>query len=179
MACCLASGPSLTRDDCLLVEKWRDADPDRRFVVVVNNTYQIAPWADFLVALDQTWWITYGKDVAKVFKGGCYVSRYANKYADLAPFLAQSNSGAFGVEAACHFGATRIALLGYDCKFRGKLTHWHGSHPDPLSDAKSILQWPQAFKRLKAAHKKVEIVNCSRETALDVFKCVPLEDVLC
>jgi len=47
---CLASGPSLTRADVALVRA--QGLP----TIVVNTTYQMAPWADVLYACDAKWW---------------------------------------------------------------------------------------------------------------------------
>src|SRR3954471_17375074 len=46
---CVACGPSLTRED---VEACRGRLP----VLVVNDAYQLAPWADALYAADDHWW---------------------------------------------------------------------------------------------------------------------------
>src|SRR5690348_256930 len=48
---CIASGPSLTADQCEQVRKWRQEETqeqEKRRVIVVNTTYQIALWADAL-----------------------------------------------------------------------------------------------------------------------------------
>ena len=43
----IASGPSLTIEQCSLVSQWRQAAPNRRFVAV-NTSYRRAPFADIL-----------------------------------------------------------------------------------------------------------------------------------
>jgi hypothetical protein len=71
-------------------------------------------------------------------------------------------------------------LLGLDCQYTGGKRHWHGDHPPGLGNAKSLKKWPTGFKRL-ASHCKgqgVEVINASRETALDCFERQPLEAVL-
>lgn len=86
------------------------------------------------------------------------------------------NSGAGAMIAASLMGATRIIMLGYDCKKNDKV-HWHGDHPAPLGNAHSINKWPAQFRKA-AKHIKCEVVNASRDTALDMFERINLEDAL-
>src|SRR3546814_7286157 len=53
---CIASGPSLTAEDC---ESIRTAGLP---AIVTNNTWQLAPWADVLYAGDYQWWKRYGEE---------------------------------------------------------------------------------------------------------------------
>src|SRR5262252_1496021 len=50
---CLASGPSLTRED---VEHVRDR---ASAIIAVNDTYKYAPFATALIASDAGWWIVH------------------------------------------------------------------------------------------------------------------------
>src|SRR5690606_31872717 len=79
-AVCIASGPSLTADDCDLVRRWRSAGEaageaqageaaQERAVVVVNTTFRLAPWADALFAMDENWWKHHHEEVAATFTG--------------------------------------------------------------------------------------------------------------
>ena len=45
----VASGPSLTAEDV-------DYCRERAAVIVVNDNYKLAPWADVLYAADPEWW---------------------------------------------------------------------------------------------------------------------------
>lgn len=69
-------------------------------------------------------------------------------------------------------------MLGYDCQRTGGKVHWHGDHPKGLGNAGSMPKWPQQFAKLKAAMAGVEIINCSRETALTCFTRGDLETCL-
>ena len=95
------------------------------------------------------------------------------------PFKAFGNSGAGAIAMAAKAGATRVILLGYDCQRTGGKAHWHGDHPPMLGNAGSMPKWPDQFKRLAASIEGVEVINCSRETALRAFVRMPLEDALC
>lgn len=68
---------------------------------------------------------------------------------------------------AAHWGAKRIILLGYDCKYAddGK-RHWHGDHPKGLGNAVSMPKWMGQFKEIADHLRGVMIVNASRDTAL-------------
>lgn len=90
-----------------------------------------------------------------------------------------ANSGAGAISAAVHAGAKRVILLGYDCQKTGGKSHWHGDHPKHLGNAGRIDSWHDAFLKLKNDFKDVEIVNATRETALECFNKIDLEVALC
>jgi len=75
-------------------------------------------------------------------------------------------------------GARRIILLGYDMQIKGKQTHWFGDHQD-----KSVSQYQSFRVRFDqmAGHAKelgLDIINCTRDTALTCFRKINLEDCL-
>jgi len=175
--CCIASGPSLTRDDCKAVER------SRIVTIAVNNSWQMARFASYIYAGDKSWWVQNGvwidipakriacDDSAKIFHGtethfprGSY------------------NSGAMAIRyAMTKLKAQRIILLGYDCSVE-KGIHWHGSHAALKNPtAQTCVKWHHQFNRLAEEVKayNVEVINCSRDTALTCFPRRPLEDVLC
>lgn len=181
---CMASGPSLSAQDCERVERWRLAPSDRaRRVIVVNTTYQAARWADILYAMDSAWWRMHGGDVAQTFRGE-RVSAMKSAAIDVqvipkAACQAYGNSGAGAVSLAAHMGATRILLLGYDSKRTGGKVHWHGDHPKGLGNAGAMGRWPAQFANAAAGITGAEIINCSRETVLTCWPRGDLEAELC
>jgi hypothetical protein len=178
----IASGPSLTLED---VTKIRDAAFP---TIVTNTTWEIAPWADVLFAYDLRWWTKYLEKVrAANFRGDLVTcSRLARKY-DLEPlvdvgwFHTFSQSGASAISLAITTRARRVILLGCDCKpSKDGAKHWHGDHPHELSNAASLKLWPPLFKRV-AKHARdngVEVINCTRDTALECFPRISLEEAL-
>ena len=70
------------------------------------------------------------------------------------------------------------ALSGYDCQHTGGKAHWHGNHPKGLGNAGSVDKWPNQFRMLAARLPNIKIINCTRETALNVFPRGTLEEVL-
>ena len=93
-----------------------------------------------------------------------------------------ANSGYQAVNLAYLFGASKILLLGFDCK-RGeqKRSHWHGDHPGPLNKDMPIHTWQKAFPKLAEDLKAegVEVVNATRDTALECFQKIKLEVAIC
>ena len=176
-----ASGPSLTGWD---LDQVRAAPLP---LVVVNNTWQLAPWADLLVAMDTAWWRHYGEAAAAGFGGlrvgftasctkfGAQASVYGHIVSNF------GNSGAAAIAVAVRARAAELLLLGYDAGFDADRMHWHPDHPRPLNNPQaSVHRWPAQFGRV-AEHARragVRIVNCSRRTALECFDRQPLEEAL-
>jgi hypothetical protein len=186
-AICIASGPSLTKEDV-------DYCHGRGRVYVVNDCYKLAPWADVLYACDDTWWIHH-KGVPE-FKGRKYTidknaaAKYGlrlvqstwREYFTLAnDTIAQGrNSGFQAMNLAALHGHKKIILLGYDMKpaANGE-RHWFGEHPPGLIRDSNYLAWRKHWSRaapiIKAAG--IEVVNCTRDSAIDCFPKMKLEDV--
>jgi hypothetical protein len=183
---CLATGPSLTRADVEYVHGKADA------VIAVNDAYRWAPWADVLYACDQKWWrwhkgapdflgLKYTlQPEAAAFHRVQVLRQTGTDGLDLNPtgLRTGKNSGYQAINLAVHLGARRIVLLGYD--MRGDKTsgdHCFGRHPDG-SRPPFALCLPK-FKTLVAplAAAGVEVINCTRVTALMAFPRQPLEAV--
>ncbi len=184
---CIGGGPSLTVSDVELVR-------GHARVIAVNDAYRLAPWADVLYAADAKWWKWHS--VVLDCAGAKYSieSRETVTWPDvqtlrntgwtgleLVPtgLRAGHNSGYQAINLAVHLGAKRILLLGYDMTLgTAGESHWFGEHPDGL-----ISPYPQmraAFDTLvePLTALGVEVLNCSRRTALTAFPCVALEDAL-
>lgn len=184
---CAASGPSLTREDLEACRGLVDA------TVVVNDVYQVAPWADVLYAADERWW--HWHRGAPLFTGRKYsLSQFARRYKgvevlqntgrerlELKPTGLRSgrNSGYQAIGLAVHLGAKRILLLGYDLSLgpQGE-KHYFGDHPAPASSP--FEKWRPIYATLvePLAAAGVEVVNCTRRTRLECFPRSPLETEL-
>ena len=179
-AVCLASGPSLTPDDVERVRIWRQGGG---LVIVANTTFRMAPWADAVFAMDRKWWEHHYTEVCEVFAGRRLTTASLDERFDVERLKVQSyrNSGAGCVSVAVAEGAKSVVLVGYDCAKDDGKTHWHGSHPAGLSDAKTIKVWPLIFDRLAKDMKRngVRVVNASRRTVLKCFEGALLEETLC
>jgi len=126
--------------------------------------------------MDREWWREYKPEVLDTFSGELY-GRYYEDHVDRAPVYHGSNSGAGAILIAAYFGAKNIYLLGYDCQLSAK-KHWHDDHPGKLGNCDSISHWPKYFEDVKRMTPGVNIVNCSRQTALTLWPRIPLEQAL-
>lgn len=166
---CLASGPSLTAEDC---NRIRDAGLP---TVVANTTFRMAPWADILMAMDTAWWRNYMPEVEASFKGELwgYIKYPGVTVARGRLLPIRGNSGSLAIALAIAASAARIILLGYDCKFASDgRRHWHPDHPRSMGNASAIENWPLQFELVARCGKEhgTDIVNCSRDTALECFR---------
>ena len=88
-----------------------------------------------------------------------------------------SHSGYQAIQvAATRFGATTIALLGYDAKsIDGRTNCYPNPHTKPFD------RWLDTYATLAdaARARNISIVNCSRDTAITAFPRYPLAEVLC
>ncbi len=183
-AVCIASGPSLTESDVELVRNWREGS-ENRVVIVTNTTFRIAPWADWLYAMDRKWWEIHMAEVRKTFKGrlisNCSKAKIlkVEHPSDLIRnFDPCGTSGTAALSFAIRLGAVRVVMLGYD---NGKLNgqvHWHADHPKPLGNAGTLPAWNDRFKRLRTRYPKANVLNASRHTLLKMFPRVTLEEAL-
>jgi hypothetical protein len=187
----IASGPSAKKAN---IEALRD----RIHVVVVNDCYKLCPWAEILYSCDANWWKVH--DGAKKFTGlritqdvqaiGRYPglikvdveARGNDLLTDTPGYLgAGANSGFQLLNLVVQFGATGIALIGFDMNVeRGE--HWHGRHPHPLSNPmqSNCTRWLKAFEGAvpKLRSLGVQVVNCSAESALTIFPKMNIEGAL-
>lgn len=133
--------------------------------------------------MDSAWWDYHRADVLKTFQGERFshgfragVQRVRHPYY----VLQGQNSGAGAIALAHKFGARRVILLGYDCCYHGKRRHWHGDHPEGggSGNAGSVERWPGQFAELARLVRGMDIINCSRRTALTVFRRAKLEEAL-
>lgn len=93
-----------------------------------------------------------------------------------------ANGGYQAINLAYLFGAKKIILLGFDMK-RGehRKSHWHGEHPGGLNKEMPIKTWLKNFPKLASDLKAegVEVINSTRDTALECFNKINLEEALC
>lgn len=187
----IASGGSLTEEQCEIVRRWRLVDPTgSRRVIVINTSFLRAPWADVLYACDAPWWEHYQRRVAAGewqpfgqqlwtqderaigIPGMHFVrSAPAQGLGRTPGLIHQGGNGAYqALNLAYQAGAQRVVLLGYD--MRG--TKWHGNHPQPLTNPQPYLfeAWIRNFKRLAEdlADEGVTVINASPGSALPWFQ---------
>lgn len=188
---CVAAGPSAKEADLELVR-------GRAKVIVINESWRLAPWADVLYACDPKWWKLRGpkpeefaglrvtQDLpyaleAKIKRVG--LSHGKNEVLTETPGLLGwgYNSGFHALNMAVQAKAKRVILVGYDMSIaRG--AHWHGRHEVGLSnpDAKAVERFRVTLdaqaERLKLLG--VEVLNTSARSALVGFRKVDLREAL-
>lgn len=198
------AGPSLAAEDLERVQARARQDPHVR-LIVINRIWQWAPWADLLYACDGKWWRSSEAPGPGRFAGlkATQDPRAAEFGAlrvpldleggtrkpgmSLEPWLIRSgaNSGYQALNLSLHLaGAGRRILLGFDMQAAGRATHCHGEHdaaerlknPGPAN----FEEWRSLFASAvpDLARAGVEVVNCSRDTALTCFPRASLEDLL-
>ena len=176
---CLASGPSLTVEDCV---RARDSG---WATVVTNTTYQLCPWADALFAHDSQWWKAHIAGVRRCFAGRLFSPSLHVLYRGVESLAVNMqwrnfhNSGANAISLAMVCGASRIVLLGFDCALTGGRSHHHGDHPGALRNCDTIDKWPAQFAKVAAYadKRRILVFNASRVSALTCFPRVTLEQV--
>lgn len=160
--------------------------------LAINNTWELAPWADVLYAADATWWTVHAQTALK-FAGIKVTAHESVPYRqvmelrntgkegfdpDPSAVRTGGNGGYTGVHIAAHGGAARILLCGFD--MRG--THWHGPHPKPLrsTGAHTFRKWIRRFETLAPELKArgIEVLNCTPGSALKCFPFMDLEEAL-
>lgn len=153
----IATGPSLTDEQVQAVRHLP--------CVAVSNAYLKAPWAVALASADKRWWVHYQPE----FEGPKYSVAVVSG-TEQVKLVSGSNSGLLGMEVAVMLGATSLLLLGFD--MHG--THFFGKHPTPLKNTEPHRF--EQFKRQIAGFRKVPVINCTPNSALD---CFPKMDLQC
>lgn len=183
---CVGGGASLTQADV-------DYCNGRAAVLVVNNGYLRAPWARWLYACDYGWWKYHFADVDRMCTGERWTQdvdaarEFGLQHIECDPHgkglcrtpgkINGGNNGGFqALNIAFHLGATKILLLGYDMVGM----HWHAEHPKEISGPAHTADYalyasafPALGDDLSAAG--VQVVNCSRVTALSCFRRSTIE----
>lgn len=177
---CIASGPSLSQEDVDYVRGKSKA-------YVVNDVYKLAPWADALYACDCDWWDVHKPE----FSGKKYTisEEAANKYGlerveydtkqkwGKEKIATGGNSGFQAMNLAYIHGAKKIVLLGYDMGRTNGKSHFFGDHPQRLQRSPDYSKWVLAFREA-APYIDVDVINCSRESNIDCFPRMRIQDAL-
>lgn len=191
----LASGPSLSEDQCEAVRAWRQAETAQpRRVIAINNTFRRALWADMLYACDVNWWNVYINEAVATFAGEFWTQDVRAQREHRIKYVESSradglgkrpgvihqggNSGYQAINLAYQAGAEKIVLLGLD--MHG--THWHGKHVNGLPNTSDWLFriWIKNFDALASDLRAegVDVVNCSPDSAVRCFRPSPLNEEL-
>jgi hypothetical protein len=163
-------------------------------IIAINTSYQVVPFADFLLFADFNWWDHYSKQLDG-FAGRLVCAsrtpmnpRLLMVRRKVPPGLDQPNdclpiqyttaTGAMGL--AVKLGAKKLVLLGIDGKVAedGKIHH-HKSYPWPMIDG-----WQQRHRddlqKMVAPlrHLGIEVVLATPSAYEDLWPLMPLSNLL-
>lgn len=189
---CIASGPSVTAEQCEHAEAARARGSCR--IIAVNDSWRLAPAADLLYAADHTWWALHFDAVSRLFAGARWTTSEQAAFEHGLRYIPSElgcklfppgkisrggNSGFQAIMVARHLGARRIILLGYDMQRTGDRAHWFGDHPRPLTNG-NPKYWVDRFNDVAPllAAEGIEVINCSAATALRCFPKLHLSEAL-
>lgn len=181
----IGGGPSLTTDQIEAVHGVR--------CVAINNSYQLAPWADALYFSDWEWFdnnpaarnfaglkISIQNERAQVVDASVHLLRNGGADGlsnDPKEIRTGRNSGYQVVNLLVLAGVKKIILLGVDGqKSDAGRTHWHAGHKYPTPDAAFEL-YRKAFSSIEhqIAAMGVRIFNCSAHSAIGFEKVTVAE----
>lgn len=174
---CLASGPSAANaSDFELVRRWSSGHSERR-VIAINLTFlEGARWADVFYCGDYSFW--HEPAARGSYEKAWTTSERAHLEFGVtwAPGLYGPSSGHQALDLARHFGAKKILLLGFDCRADGERQHWHAPYQNAAGEQAYpnwIIHFGLMAKRFQ--EQGVDVVNCTRTTALACFRREDLE----
>lgn len=185
----LANGPSMSQEVA-------DAVRGKCRVIAVNNAYRLAPWADMLYACDAYWWADHPEaanfEGLKVTTQGhcpvesamlleCEPTLYAGFDERSTHVRSGKNSGYQAIHVAVHLGVSRILLCGFDMRMVDGMKHWFGDYISPrLNKESPYSTWVRCMEILAPIlrRKSVEVINCTRGSAVKCFPFMKLEQAL-
>lgn len=193
----LGGGPSLAQVNFNLISKLR--------VTAINDAYKIAQW-DCMYFKDYNWYIQpafkdypegeINRDHLKRFGGlkitseekclgeqGIKVLRRGRRdYLERDPnFITHAcNAGAEALALNIMFGATTILLSGFDMRVINGKHNWHPNHLREITPTiyEDYFMAPFASLAQDAKSLGVDIFNCTKGSALDIFPIVDMEEVI-
>lgn len=157
-----------------------------------------------MYAADHRFWTVYHPAIVQAFRGELWTCSEGARQefglfwipVDLAPGLNRGgeklNSGCNSGYQAVHLAAlfqgvtmpafpgARIVLLGFDMQRTGGRSHCHGDHVKGLPNGSNFKLWLDHFSFLARDLKStgVDVVNCTRQTAMRCFPRAVLAEAL-
>lgn len=186
---CMASGPSMEKEDAEYCN-------GKARIITVNTTYNLAPWANVHYSSDDDWWKLHLPKMRTVCSGEFWTGHHEYISNDMhhCPYDKQikgisnipgviswgGNSGFCAIGLAVQFGVSRIILLGFDMMNTKGNEHWHDDHDESIRKESNFKMWIPYFVRAYNDFKRlgIDVVNCSRETALPNYRRAEIAKVL-
>lgn len=164
-------------------------------VVVINSSYEIAPWADILFFGDTRWWMHNQKDVLSKFRNGMMITvsrsvkhpRVKNMarcappgLTDIPSVLTMERTSLTAVlNLMKHFKVRGIGLLGIDNKTQGRQVHHHTPHPWAQRPGWELAQRNELKSTvIPLQDEGIKVWNLSPVSAIDFWPHRTLQEVL-
>ena len=187
----IGGGPSVADEDVAALKG--------RHVIVVNSSYEVAPWADYLLFGDLPWWHHHSKQLRNF--AGKIVTVSASQAKDppwgkllrcrkIKPppglsanpqeLVMQKTTVQGAINLAVHFGCNRIVLLGVDMgRAADGRSHHHAPHARPSNPG----CWDEQMDQLRLAVEplqrlNVSIINTSMRSRIGFWPKQPLVEIL-
>lgn len=183
----LATGPSQNQTDIDLIR-------GKGTVYAVNNAIFMAPWADVHYACDEYWWKTYSPRRPEWFHGERLTispyyyrhqcKRIPSEHDPKAQGFGRTairtghNSGFQALNLAIIRRFKTICLSGFDHQHTNDKRHCHDDHPPGMGNAGAVNLWINAMNAAARDTYGAKVINCTRETALECFERMTLEDFI-
>lgn len=182
----IASGPSVTQDQLDNVREWQEGGGG--IVMVINRSFEAAPWADYLFTIDGKFLRLYESKI-RDFKGTVIthqLTSYKPDFVKIVKATRTGNSGSAGIEVLIrNFRVQNLALVGCDAKHGDDgRKHHHSDYPqgdspaNTCSNASNIHEFKEAFMRAIKGSGGARIVNCSPDSALRFMEKLPIDQAL-
>lgn len=200
--------PDWTGETCVIVAsgpsaKTIDLTPAREVTrfIAINNSWELAPWADVLYACDAPWWRKHDGRLTnwRNFKGLKITQdeiarqefginrvicerHHENLVLDrLGQVGWGGNSGFHCINLCLQWGVKKIILVGYDMQLDGG-SHWHGDHPEQMNNPTpaNVTRWRNTIDNnaQKIHDLGVKVINCSPVSALRRYPKMSLVEAL-
>jgi hypothetical protein len=205
---CIGGGPSLSTDQCAVVQQrqrshgWKciavndayKAVPTADICYFADSQWwrwhkdreEFKAFAGIKASIEQTGAEIEDDDVHMV-RNAAAVATALHAYGDgqtggLSAFpnalRSGSNGGYQALGLAIAAGAARVLLLGYDMKFSGGKSHWHGGHAGARTtdDHPYRTTYTKAFEQLTLP-PGVQVINCTPDSNVRCFPFQPVDGV--
>lgn len=174
-----------------------DAARGKARVMVVNNAWKLAPWADALMAIDYAWWMHWkgcpefaglklSTDVRACREWGAErvgINRWDPRIevAQLGTVGDLRNSGGACMNLAVQFGCNPVILVGFDMTVSHGV-HFDGPHPAGLNNPRenSVATWRRNIDAAARVIRKlgIRVINCSPISTLREYEIKTFDEAL-
>lgn len=167
-------------------------------LIAINDSWELAPWADVLYACDRDWWIRNNgvprynglKVTASPSASKAYGLKQVNLVARARVYLEPpgrigcgidgggGHSGFQALNLAAQFGSRLVGLVGFDMTTNAGI-HWHSRGLD-RGYTERVKRWRVAMDGAaeKISKLGIEVINLTPTSALKNYRKMAVEDFI-